>query len=109
MTTTTTNTPRKAEPMTTGSKVAILCVAVLCAVALLSPVIESAGDTIVLDAAITKTCWDRHGFNFIGRWSCRSTLHGIGPIGLGFMCGFAKSKQDICTNADELADENKHR
>ncbi len=73
------------------------------------PSIEEAQDEIVGDVAITRTCFDRHGYNFIGRWSCRSALHQIGLVGLGFSCGFYKDAADIdiCVNLNKASAENR--
>ena len=77
------------------------------AVVLISPVVESAQDAIVFDVAVTRTCWDRHGFNFVSRWSCRSSLHQIGPIAVGFACAFRKDKGDLCKTFETVAKENR--
>jgi hypothetical protein len=72
----------------------------LTAVVLGFPMIEEAQDTIVSDAAISKTCFDRHGYNFVSRWSCRSSLHqGIVVLGIG--CAF-NEEIDICKNLVEM-------
>jgi hypothetical protein len=81
----------------------------LAALIVLSPAVESSLDVIVGDVAITQTCWDRHGYNFIGRWSCRSALQRVGFIALGFSCGLNKGPSDFCDNLDKLSAENKQR
>ena len=81
----------------------------LAALIVLSPVVESSQDVIVGDAAITQTCWDRHGYNFIGRWSCRSALQRVGFVTLAFGCGFRKGAADFCENLEKLSAENKQQ
>ena len=78
----------------------------LAALIVLSPVVESSQDVIVGDAVITQTCWDRHGYNFISRWSCRSALERVGFFALGMACGFSKGPTDFCDNLDKLSAEN---
>lgn len=76
-----------------------------------SPVIESSQDAIILDMGITKTCWDRHGFNLPARWSCRSSLQRAGIIAMSMACAANKGgdKSDLCDNLDKLSEENKRR
>jgi hypothetical protein len=83
-------------------------VIVLVGTVLVSPGIERKHDVIVLDAAITETCWQRHGFDLFSRWSCRSSLHRIGPIGLALGCG-RDSRSDLCANLERLGDEQRRR
>jgi len=88
-------------------KLATLVVLALVAVTLASPSIENAQDTIVLDAAITKTCFDRHGYDFVSRWLCRSGFQRMGFWGLAFACAFNKGPYDLCENADKLTQKMK--
>jgi hypothetical protein len=92
-----------------SNRIAFAVLAVLALATFASPLVEEAQDTIVLDAAITKTCWDRHGFNFVSRWSCRSSMQRVGFLGLAVGCGLGKSKSDLCENAEKLSVENDER
>jgi hypothetical protein len=80
----------------------------LVAIAGLSPSVEMAQDTIVYDAVVTRTCLSRHGFDFLSRWSCRSSLRQLGPMALGMGCAFNKDKKsDVCETFDKINTENK--
>ena len=54
-----------------------------------TPSIEASMDAGNLDRVITETCHNRHGFNLITRWSCRSHLHRMGPVALMLGCAFS--------------------
>jgi hypothetical protein len=84
--------------------VGIGCIAL--AFIVLSPTIEWSRDVTVGEAAITQTCYDRHGFNFISRWSCRSALQRVGFVGLGLSCGFSKGPNDFCDNLNKISADN---
>jgi hypothetical protein len=88
----------------------LIAAAVVSSLIIFSPVYEEVTDAVVGDAAITKTCWDRHGYNFVSRWSCRATFHQVGFIGLGLTCAFNKEKKsDICENLNTISAENAAR
>jgi hypothetical protein len=91
----------------TATSLGALGAAALCAIIAISPGIESMQDAIVYDAVITRTCYERHGLNFLGRWSCRSSLRQVGPGLLLMSCAFGKEKKtDFCEMADKVSAEN---
>ena len=96
--------------MQTKNKIWIAAAAGLALITLGSPMFEEAQDAIVYDAALTKTCYDRHGFNFLGRWSCRSSLRQVGMFAAAMSCGFNKGKKnDFCANLETMSTENNKR
>jgi hypothetical protein len=66
---------------------------------------EELTDATVGQAAITKTCWDRHGYDVVSRWSCRSAFNHIGDMPLAMTCAF-KSEADVCKNLKQISKEN---
>lgn len=93
--------------MKTKTKILIAAAAGLAVITLWSPIVEGWQDTIVYDAALTKTCYDRYGLNFFSRWSCRSSLRQIGMFGVAMTCGLNNSNGDFCTNLKQMSVENK--
>ena len=75
---------------------------------IISPEVETQLDTNIGDAAITRTCLDRNEYNFVMRWSCRSSLRNVGVIELAIGCGFHKNNvpSDFCANLDRLSNAN---
>jgi len=75
-----------------------------------SPIVEQMLDTIVIEAAIGQTCFQRHGYNFVSRWSCRSTLHSFGYPALAASCNLGslglQKKNDFCLNFERIVREN---
>jgi hypothetical protein len=68
--------------------------------------IEGVTESIAYDAAITKTCYQRHGFNFISRWACRSALHSIGAVRVSVACA-VRTGSDFCDNLKIVSEANK--
>jgi hypothetical protein len=86
----------------TNTQGVVSMVAIAAAIFLLAtPIIDEATDTMIGDAVITKTCWDRHGVNFISRWSCRSSFHRVGLTALALSCAFGGTS-DLCENFREI-------
>lgn len=79
------------------TNVILLAIIGLASVTFISPTIEASQDKIVVDTAITRTCYERHGFNFLSRWPCRSVLQQAGPVGLSAGCAF-DTTTDFCRN-----------
>jgi hypothetical protein len=93
--------------MSTGNKIALGVVAAVLIVAA-SPIFEASQDTIVGEAAITETCFDRHGYNIFSRWSCRSAFHRIGLPAMVMGCALKKyNKNDFCDNFEKINAANK--
>ena len=55
---------------------------------LTSPIIEGRNDNTLFERAITDTCNNRHGLNFVGRWSCRSDHQRLTTEDIWGGCGF---------------------
>lgn len=87
--------------LTTFVTVALAACALLVILTMLSPMIEDSHDVILGDVAITKTCFDRHGYNFYRRWSCRSAFHNIGMTALARGCAF-RGDDDFCVTFHEV-------
>jgi hypothetical protein len=68
---------------------------------------EEASASLVFDQIVYRTCFQRHGLNFITRWNCRSSLYGIGPVALAFRCSSKNGNIDYCEIADKVVAENK--
>lgn len=86
-------------------------IAVTCFVLLVigSPMFEQLQDTLVYEAAITKTCWEIHGLYFPGRWSCRSTYYKWGMKDITVGCLLSNNKERLCQNIEQIAAENKQQ
>ena len=83
----------------------------LTALVFASPIVERMLDTIVIEAVIGQTCFQRHGYNFVSRWSCRSSLHSLGYQALAASCNplqqmLQQKKSDFCLNFERIVKEN---
>jgi len=99
----------------------VTIIAIIVGVIFISPAIESSLDQRLIDAAITRTCFQHNGFNIISRWSCRSSLFKLNLIEIAFMCVShdkpvalltmlqVNSIPDLCENADQIRDEERAR
>ena len=88
-------------------KMLLIAVGCLVAVVLGSPIIEQLQDTLVFEAAVTKTCWDIHGYYFPGRWGCRSTYNQMGMKDVSIRCLINGKDDQICLNIEAIAAANK--
>ena len=91
--------------------IAVAFVGALAMLVFALPAIEESQDTLVGESLITKTCRDRHGYDVIRRWSCRSSLNRAGVAAIVTACAFKNKdrsdRSDLCTNYDRVMEDDK--